>query len=59
MEKIYIVRDFYTQLYYCGKDFGWFDDPKFSECFESIEEAENFMKSENGVFQLETIYKAL
>lgn len=54
MEKKYVVKCFETQAYYCGENYGW--RKKAYHYFHSIEDAENFIKRENGKFQIEVVY---
>ena len=56
MEKKYIVKDFEEQTYYCGEDFGWSKESYLVETFNTLEDAENFIKKQNGKFQTEVLY---
>jgi hypothetical protein len=55
MEKKYVVKDFKTGTYFQGWDFGWSNDLTPYE-FNDLEDAEEFIRSEGGKFQIETIY---
>ena len=56
MEKRYIVKDFEDKTYYCGELYGWSEEAYLVEYFETFEDAENFIKREEGKFQIETVY---
>ena len=63
MEKKYVVKNFVTQTIYCGIHLGWRicdgeykTDVGMAHFFDSIEDAENFIERENGMFQIEKIY---
>ena len=56
MEKKYVVKNFETQQYYCGQNYGWSKDAFFADHFYSTEDAENCIQRENGKFQIEVIY---
>ena len=56
MEKKYVVKDFETQKYYCGKLYGWSKEARFAGYFETAEDAERFIDQENGKFQIEVVY---
>ena len=56
MEKKYVVKDYEAQTYYCGEAYGWSEEAYFVEYFDSFSDAERFIKSESGKFQIETVY---
>lgn len=56
MENKYIVKDFKTQLYYCGKDYGWCNESWASEYFNTFEDAKLFVLSQEGKFVIEMIF---
>jgi hypothetical protein len=56
MEKKFVVKDFEAQTYYCGQPYGWSKVAYLVEYFETFEDAENFIKRENGKFQIEVLY---
>lgn len=56
MEKKYIVKDFEAQTYYCGEHYGYSKESYLAEYFDSFEDAENYIKRENGKFQIELVY---
>lgn len=56
MEKKYVIKDFENQTYYGGEIYGWCNESYLVEFFETIEDAENFIKRESGKFQIETVY---
>jgi hypothetical protein len=56
MVQKYVVKDFNSQEYYCGSIIGWEIDPTLCEYFDSIEDAETFIKKEDGIFQIELVY---
>jgi hypothetical protein len=58
MTKKYIIKNIETQNYYCGDYDGncWQENIYYADYFETIEDAENFIKQESGKFQIETIY---
>jgi hypothetical protein len=63
MEKKYAVKYFTSETYYCGIHLGWImydgeykTDVGMVHFFDSIEDAENFIETENGTFQIEKIY---
>lgn len=56
MENKFIIKCFEDQTYYCGEDYGWSNEAYLAEYFETFEDAENFIKRENGKFQIETVY---
>jgi hypothetical protein len=59
MEKRYVVKDFETQTYYCGKYLGeiWSENSHLVEYFKTFEDAEEFIKLEKcGKFQIEVVY---
>lgn len=56
MEKKFVVKDFEAQTYYCGEPYGWSEEAYLVEYFETFEDAENFIKREDGKFQIETVY---
>lgn len=57
MEKRYIVKSFIEQTYYCGELHGWENILLLADSFDTVEDAENFIKREDGMFQIETVYK--
>jgi hypothetical protein len=56
MEKKYVVKDFESQKYYCGDPYGWREESYLAEYFNTYEDAENFIKNEGGIFQIELVY---
>ena len=52
----YIVKDFSTKNYYCGKDIGWSSNDWMADHFDSLKEAKNFIKQIDGFYQIESIY---
>lgn len=56
MEKKYVVKEFKTQKYWAGKDYGYTDKIYYAEYFDDIEQAENHIKRENGGFQIDVVY---
>lgn len=58
MEKKFIIKDFEAQTYYCGDAYGWSKESYLVDYFETFEDAENFIKRENGKFQIEIVYFA-
>ena len=56
MEKKYIIKDFSTKHYYCGDSLGWTLNEFLADHFDTIKDAENFIKKEDGFFQIEKIY---
>lgn len=56
MEKKYIVKNFDSQEYYCGKIHGWAKQHYLVEYFDSIKDAKKFISGEKGRFQIELIY---
>ena len=56
MEKKYIVKDFEAQTYYCGESYGYSKEAYLSDYFDTIEDCENYIKRENGKFQIEVVY---
>lgn len=61
MKKKYVVKDFEAQTYYTGEYTGkqtWEKEAYLAEYFETIEDAENFIKREDGKFQIEVVYVA-
>ena len=56
MQKKYVVKNFVSQEYYCGSILGWINGKGMSELFDSIEDADNFIERENGMFQIEVVY---
>jgi hypothetical protein len=56
MEKKYVVKSFTEQTYYCGENYGWTEEAFPAEYFDTIEDAENFIKREDGKFQIEVVY---
>lgn len=55
MKKQYIVKDFYTQLYYCEM-LGWVTEQYLADYFDDMEDAENLIKKLRGRFQIEVVY---
>jgi hypothetical protein len=56
MEKKYVIKCFTEQTYYCGEDYGWSIEARFADYFDTFEHAENFIKREDGQFQIEIVY---
>lgn len=56
MEKKFVVKDFEAQTYYCSEPYGWSNETYLAEYFDTFEDAENFIKCEDGKFQIETVY---
>ena len=57
MEKKYVVKEFMEQTYYCGETFGWSAEESYlADYFDTLEDAEDFIKKQNGQFQIETVY---
>lgn len=56
MEKKFVVKDFEAQTYYCGETYGWSKEAYLADYYETFEDAENFIKRENGKFQIEAVY---
>jgi len=56
MKKKYVVKDFETQTYYSGDDYGWTRDVYLAYYFDSVEDTESFIEQENGRFQIEIVY---
>jgi hypothetical protein len=56
MEKKYVVKDFESQTFYCGKYLGWSEEADNADFFDTIEDAEVFIKYESGKFQIEAVY---
>ena len=56
MEKKYIVKDFEAQTYYCGESYGYSKEAYLADYFDTIQDAENYIKRENGKFQIEAVY---
>lgn len=56
MEKKFVVKEFESQIYYCGEDYEWSAVIYLAHYFDKFADAENFIKRENGKFQIETVY---
>ena len=57
MENVrYVVKDFETGKYYAGIYYGFNSEPRYAEHFITIEDAINFINTQDGIFQMETIY---
>ena len=58
MVKQFVVKNFDTGKYYqCPRFFkGYSEDTLYAETFESEEDAIDFIKTQSGTFQIETIY---
>jgi hypothetical protein len=56
MEKKFVVKNFEEQLYYSGDFYGWSKDAYLAYYFETFEDAEFFIKSQDGKFQIEVVY---
>ena len=56
MEKKFVVKNFEAQTYYAGEYYGFSDTIYFAEYFDTMEDAENFIKRENGKFLIEAVY---
>lgn len=56
MKTKFVVKDFESQLYYAGEYYAFSDTALYAEYFDTFEEAENFIKSQNGKFIIETVY---
>ncbi len=54
MEKKYVVKDFLTNQYW-SVDSEW-DNQVEARFFHSIEDAQNFIKHQDGQFVIETLY---
>jgi hypothetical protein len=58
MEKKYVVRDFGTQVYWCGEQLWWSDEhPHLVHLFNSMDEAESFVSKQSGMSVIETVYR--
>ena len=56
MEKKYVVKDFEAQKYYCGESYGWSKKAYLADYFDTAEDAEDFIKNEDGKFQIKVVY---
>ncbi len=56
MEKKFVVKDFEAQTYYCGETYGWSKEAYLADYYDTFEDAKNFIKRENGKFQIEAVY---
>lgn len=56
MEKKYVVKDFETQTYYCGENYGWSEEAYLADYFDTVEDAKRFIEREDGKFQIELVY---
>ena len=58
MRKRFVVKDFKSGKYYQSPRFfkGYSEDTIYAETFETEEDAIDFIKSQSGTFQIETIY---
>jgi hypothetical protein len=56
MEKKFVVKNFEAQLYYSGDVYGWSKEAYLAFYFEKLEDAECFIESQNGKFQIEVVY---
>lgn len=55
MKQQYVVKSFDSQAYYCG-GYEWSKETYHVHLFETLEDAEDFIKRESGRFQIEIVY---
>ena len=56
MEKKFVIKDFEAQTYYCGETYVWSKEAYLADYYDTFEDAENFIRRENGKFQIEVVY---
>lgn len=58
MEKKYVVKDLFSNNYYCGSYFKFCPDKWLVEYFDTLDMAENFISSlPSGTYCIEPVYK--
>lgn len=56
MEKKYIVKEFGTNKYYCGEDYGWREETFLAEMFDSRKKIEALIIKEEGTYEIIKLY---
>ena len=57
MKTEFVVKEMYSNKYYCGETFGWDEDIKLADRFEDYEGAERFIERESqGMYKIEKVY---